>query len=122
MRTRRELVRRIRFLAAAAELVLSHHERFDGKGYPRGLSGGEIPLDARIFAVADTLDAMTSDRPYRKGVSADIAFTELEKQRGKQFDPACADAFLAIRGRILQEMKEPGTATLPARDLRAMLA
>jgi putative nucleotidyltransferase with HDIG domain len=103
-------------------IVRSHHERWDGKGYPDGLAGDAISPLARIVSVADAFDAMTSERPYRKGMPADMAFTEVEKQRGKQFDPACADAFLAIRGRILQEMKAPGTATLPARDLKAMLA
>jgi HD-GYP domain-containing protein (c-di-GMP phosphodiesterase class II) len=81
-----------------------HHERWDGQGYPDGLAGEKIPLLARIVAVADTFDAMTSDRPYRKGVAADVAFAEVERQSGKQFDPHCAAGFVAIRERIAQQM------------------
>jgi putative nucleotidyltransferase with HDIG domain len=86
-------------------IVRSHHERWDGQGYPDRLRGEEIPYLARIVAVADAFDAMTSDRPYRQGMAADAAFAEVEKQRGKQFDPLCANAFLAIRQRIIQEMQ-----------------
>jgi putative nucleotidyltransferase with HDIG domain len=91
-----ELVRRIRFLASGAELVLSHHERYDGEGYPRGLRGNEIPLDARIFAIADTLDAMTSDRPYRRALPLAAAREEIIICSGIQFDPEVAHAFLHI--------------------------
>jgi HD-GYP domain-containing protein (c-di-GMP phosphodiesterase class II) len=73
--------------------VRSHHERFDGTGYPGGLSGEEIPLAARIFAIADSFDAMTSDRPYRSALSADEAVAEILAGSGTQFDPACVDAF-----------------------------
>jgi HD-GYP domain-containing protein (c-di-GMP phosphodiesterase class II) len=79
----------------AAEMVRCHEERFDGKGYPRGLRGDAIPLGARIFAVIDTLDAMTSDRPYRKGLSFDAAKAEILRMSGKQFDPLAVDAFVA---------------------------
>jgi putative nucleotidyltransferase with HDIG domain len=102
-------------------IVRSHHERWDGKGYPDGLAADKTPALARIVAVADAFDAMTSDRPYRKGMKAEVAFAEVEKQSGLQFDPACADAFLSIRGRILQEMKDPAMATLPAKELKALL-
>jgi HD-GYP domain-containing protein (c-di-GMP phosphodiesterase class II) len=67
------VVRNIAFVAGAAEIVLAHHEPYDGLGYPRGTKGRSIPLGARVFAVADTLDAMTSDRPYRKASSFDLA-------------------------------------------------
>ncbi len=67
------ILRKIPFLAEAAEIVFSHQEHYDGSGYPTGLRGGEIPIGARIFAVADTLDAITSDRPYRKASSFDAA-------------------------------------------------
>src|SRR5262249_54538767 len=77
-------------------IVRSHHERWDGKGYPDGLAGDQIPLLARIVGVCDAFDAMTSDRPYRQGLPADAAFAEVEKMRGTQFDPAIADAFLKI--------------------------
>src|SRR5215472_11252071 len=81
-------------LAPVIPIVRSHHERWDGKGYPDGLTGQNIPRLARIVAVADTFDAMTSDRPYRKGMAFKVAFAEVEKQGGKQFDPECALAFL----------------------------
>jgi len=74
--------------------IRHHHERYDGKGYPDGLKGKKIPFYARIIAVADAFDAMTSDRPYRKGLPIEIARKEIEENRGTQFDPECADAFL----------------------------
>jgi putative nucleotidyltransferase with HDIG domain len=91
--------------AEVIEIVRSHHERWDGHGYPDGLKGHQIPELARIVSVADAFDAMTSDRPYRAGMAADAAFAEVEKQRGRQFDPECASAFLAIRARVVQEMQ-----------------
>jgi putative nucleotidyltransferase with HDIG domain len=91
-----ELVSRIPFLAAAAEIVLSHQERYDGTGYPQGLMGEEIPLGARIFAVADTLDAMTSDRPYRRALPFSTAREEIIRESGRQFDPDVVRAFLAL--------------------------
>lgn len=75
--------------------VLHHHERWDGRGYPDGLAGEEIPLDGRVMAVADTYDAMTSDRPYRKGMPVDKAETILREGAGTQWDPRCVDAFFA---------------------------
>jgi len=92
-------------LAPVIPIVRSHHERWDGKGYPDKLSGEDIPRLARIVAVADTFDAMTSDRPYRKGMSPQIAFAEVESQSGKQFDPECASAFLSIQDQIAQGME-----------------
>ncbi len=71
-----------------------HHERYDGQGYPAKLAGGDIPIEGRIVAVADTFDAMTSNRPYRKGLDPEIAIDEIEKNKGTQFDPVCADAFI----------------------------
>jgi HD-GYP domain-containing protein (c-di-GMP phosphodiesterase class II) len=90
------LLNHLAFLAGAAEIVLTHHEQFDGGGYPQGLLGTKIPLGARIFAVADTLDAMTSDRPYRPATTIAVAREEIIRQSGKQFDPAVVSAFLAI--------------------------
>jgi putative nucleotidyltransferase with HDIG domain len=75
------------------ELVLAHHERMDGLGYPRGLAGAAIALGARIIAVADSWDAMTSDRPYRKALAAEVALGELLRGRGTQWDPEVVDAF-----------------------------
>jgi putative nucleotidyltransferase with HDIG domain len=86
------------------EIVRSHHERWDGRGYPDGLRGTAIPELARLVAVADAFDAMTSDRPYRAGMAPEAAFAEVEKQRGRQFDPDAATAFLEIRQRVVQEM------------------
>ncbi len=91
-----QMVKRIPFLAEAAQIVLTHQERFDGLGYPAGLKGQDIPLGARIFAVADTLDAMTSDRPYRKALPFRVAIEEIRKEAGHQFDPEIVRVFLGI--------------------------
>jgi putative nucleotidyltransferase with HDIG domain len=91
-----EMVRKIPFLRDAAEIVHAHQERFDGSGYPRGLRGEEIPLGARIFAIADSLDAMTSDRPYRKGSTFAAAKEEIVRCAGTQFDPQIVEVFLAM--------------------------
>lgn len=91
-----ELIEEFDFLKKAAQVVLYHHERYDGTGYHYGLREEEIPLEARIFSVIDTLDAITSDRPYREGKSFEEAFREIEKGRGSQFDPHIVDAFLSV--------------------------
>jgi response regulator RpfG family c-di-GMP phosphodiesterase len=91
------LVNLISFLAEAAEIVLSHHERYDGSGYPHGLRKEQIPLGARIFSVADTVDAMTSDRPYRRALPFHAAFEEIESEAGRKYDPAVAKIFLGTR-------------------------
>ncbi|WP_340674363.1 HD-GYP domain-containing protein [Moorella sulfitireducens] len=83
-------------LANIAEYILCHHERWDGRGYPRGLKGEEIPLACRILAVADAYDAMTSDRPYRGAVGRREAIAEIKRNAGKQFDPAVTDIFLKL--------------------------
>src|SRR5205807_9062315 len=77
-------------------VVRSHHERWDGRGYPDTLRGDDIPLGARVFAVADTLDAMTSHRPYRRALRWSFAKDEIIKQSGRQFDPTVVDAFLEV--------------------------
>jgi HD-GYP domain-containing protein (c-di-GMP phosphodiesterase class II) len=77
-------------------IVRSHHERFDGAGYPDGISGEVIPLESRILAVADAFDAMRSNRPYREAMSVDEALKEIEASIGTQFDPAVAKAFLEM--------------------------
>src|SRR5262245_52157358 len=100
-----EIIKTIPDLRPVRPIVRSHHERWDGKGYPDGLAGGDIPLLARIVAVADTFDAMTSDRPYRKWMEPAVAFAEVEKQSGKQFDPRCAEAFLAIKEHVVREVQ-----------------
>jgi putative nucleotidyltransferase with HDIG domain len=90
------MLKKIPFLTEAAEIVYAHQEHWDGTGYPRGLKGEEIPLGARIFAIADTLDAITSDRPYRPARSVEAARTEIALWSGRQFDPAVVNVFLAI--------------------------
>jgi HD-GYP domain-containing protein (c-di-GMP phosphodiesterase class II) len=88
-----KIVEPIPFMGDAVEIVRSHHERFDGSGYPQGLRGEEIPLGARIFAIADAFDAMTSDRPYRRSLPLEEAVDRIVAGAGTQFDPACASAF-----------------------------
>lgn len=90
------LVKNIECVADAAEIVLMHHERYDGSGYPNGLRGEEIPLSARIFSVADTLDAITSDRPYRRASSFPSARAIILGCSGSQFDPQVVTSFLNI--------------------------
>jgi putative nucleotidyltransferase with HDIG domain len=99
------MLRKIPFLAGAAEIVFCHQEYYDGNGYPNGLSGHEIPIGARIFAVADTLDAITSDRPYRKARGFDAAREEVLRCSGTQFDPAVVEVFLKIPNELWQEMR-----------------
>jgi HD-GYP domain-containing protein (c-di-GMP phosphodiesterase class II) len=91
-----DLVKRIPFLAPAAEIILTHHERCDGSGYPRGLKGDDIPLGARIFAVADTVDAMTSHRPYRSALTFEEAEEEIRRGSGSRYDSQVASAFLSV--------------------------
>ena len=78
------------------DMVLYHHERYDGKGYPAGLKGNQIPLYARIAAVADTFDAMTTKRVYREELSLDYTLNEIQKNKGTQFDPEIVDTFLSL--------------------------
>ncbi|HYW82304.1 MAG TPA: HD domain-containing phosphohydrolase, partial [Spirochaetia bacterium] len=89
------MIRNIEFLVHTTDVVLSHHERFDGSGYPHGLAGSRIPLHARIFSIMDTLDAMTSERPYRGALPLSAVKTEVERRSGSQFDPEITKAFLA---------------------------
>lgn len=76
--------------------ILAHHERYDGTGYPKGLKGEDIPIEGRLLAVADTFDAIVSDRPYRKGASGEVAITELIENKNSQFDPSLVDAFIEV--------------------------
>lgn len=112
-------------LELAAEIALTHHEHHDGGGYPRGLSGEDIPLAGRIAAVADAFDAMTSDRPYRSALSVEEALAVLRAERGRQFDPAVVDALVASLHEIGEirestpregdhERAAPGTAPAPS--------
>jgi cyclic di-GMP phosphodiesterase len=88
------------------KIVRSHHERWDGRGYPDGLMRDEIPLGARVFAVADALDAMTSHRPYRRAISWSAARTEILEQRKRQFDPDVVDAFVAVEDDLKEIRRE----------------
>lgn len=97
------LLNKLPFFSLAAEIVLCHEERYDGSGYPRGLRADAIPLSARLFAVIDTLDAMTFDRPYRKALSFDAAKAEIVRMAGSQFDPIAVDTFLREE-HLLREM------------------
>lgn len=91
-----DILEAVEFLAPAAEMVYSHHERYDGRGYPRGISGEQIPLGARIFMIADAFDAMTSDRVYRAAMPAEEALAEILRHSGSQFDPTAVRAFLSV--------------------------
>jgi HD-GYP domain-containing protein (c-di-GMP phosphodiesterase class II) len=84
------------FLKGAREVVLYHHERYDGRGYPEGLAGEAIPLEARIAKVADAFDAMMSSRPYRESLGLEKSIQELKDGKGTEFDPTVVDAFLSI--------------------------
>ncbi|MGD8534299.1 MAG: HD-GYP domain-containing protein [Candidatus Aminicenantes bacterium] len=108
-----QMIEEVDFLKKAAEVVLYHHERYDGTGYPFGLSGEEIPLGARIFALADTLDAITSDRPYRKGEDFEVARREIEKGRESQFDPHLVDIFQSVPLEKWQDIKQNLRKSLP---------
>jgi response regulator RpfG family c-di-GMP phosphodiesterase len=100
-----DLVSRIAFLAPAAQIVLTHQERWDGTGYPQGLMGEEIPLGARIFSVADTLDAMTSDRPYRRALPFSAAKEEIRRESGRQFDPRVVEVFLSRPENVWEDIR-----------------
>jgi HD-GYP domain-containing protein (c-di-GMP phosphodiesterase class II) len=91
-----DLVKGIPFLSDAAEIIFAHHERGDGSGYPRGLMGEEIPMGAKIFGVADTFDAMTSDRPYRRALPFAVSREVIERGAGKHYDQHVANTFLSI--------------------------
>jgi HD-GYP domain-containing protein (c-di-GMP phosphodiesterase class II) len=91
-----QMVSGIKSLGPAVEVIRSHHERWDGRGYPSGLAGEQIPLSARIFSVCDAFDAMTSDRPYRRALRFEHAVERIVAGMGTQFDPAMAEAFVSI--------------------------
>ncbi len=93
-----KILLRIAALRGAIPYVLYHHERWDGNGYPSGRAGDEIPVEARVLAVADAFDAMTSDRPYRRALTRDEALAEVERCAGTQFDPEIARVFLEVFG------------------------
>jgi len=100
-----QMLRKIPFLQEAAEIVYSHQEHYDGSGYPRKLRGEEIPLGARIFAVADTLDAITSDRPYRKAATFSAARMEIKRCAGTQFDPKVVEVYLSLPDQLWEDLR-----------------
>lgn len=101
-----QMLKKIPFLLEASEIVYAHQERFDGTGYPRGLKGEEIPLGARIFSIADTLDAITSDRPYRPAQTLEAARAEIQKWSGRQFDPEVVKVFLEMPNNIWEDLRK----------------
>ena len=101
-----QMLRKIPFLTEACEIVYSHQEFYDGSGYPRGLKGDQIPLGSRIFAIADTLDAIMSDRPYRAAQPFSAARDEIVKWSGRQFDPAIVKVFLSIPESIWHDLRK----------------
>lgn len=110
----RRILEPIEFLRDIVPAVFHHHEQWDGTGYPLGLKGDEIPLDARILAVADTYDAMTSDRAYRKALSHEIATAELRRCAGTQFDPKIVAVFIIEMEKLRREKSEAGVCEEPA--------
>ena len=100
-----QMLKKIPFLADACEIVYSHQEHYDGSGYPRGLKAAEIPLGARIFAVADTLDAIISDRPYRRARSFTEARKEIEAWSGRQFDPGVVEVFQKMPDEVFEDLR-----------------
>jgi putative nucleotidyltransferase with HDIG domain len=101
-----EILKKIPFLVEASEIVYAHQERYDGTGYPRGLKGDQIPLGARMFSVADTLDAITSDRPYRPAQSLTAARDEIKLWSGRQFDPEVVQIFLDMDQNIWPDLRK----------------
>ncbi len=115
-----DMLKKIPFLAEAAEIVYAHQEFWDGSGYPRGLKGEQIPLGARIFAVADTLDAITSDRPYRAAQTFEAAREEIKRWSGRQFDPEVVRVFEEMPESIWEYLRKEindQTYKFPQREL-----
>ena len=100
------IIRGIDLFKPSIPYIISHHERFDGSGYPKGLKGDEIPIEGRILAVVDTVDAILSDRPYRKGASLEVAVKEPVRNKGTQFDPEIVDPFIKVVKAGMIDLKE----------------
>jgi HD-GYP domain-containing protein (c-di-GMP phosphodiesterase class II) len=104
----RDILDPIKFLAPVLPGVYLHHERWDGRGYPLGMKGAEIPLVARIIAVADTYDAMTTDRAYRRALPHEVTLSEIQRCSGSQFDPDLAGNFVERIEQHRQELRDSG--------------
>jgi putative two-component system response regulator len=118
------MIRDIPYLAAALPMVLYHHERWDGKGYPEGLQGEDIPTSARLLSIADAFDAMTSDRPYREALDGNFAYQEIIDCSGKQFDPSMVDALMRCWEvgefqRILDNKNDKGSNGKPSKRINS---
>lgn len=111
-----EILKNFPMFEKVADYARSHHERYDGRGYPQGLKGEEIPVPARIILIADTFDAMTSTRPYRKGLSYEVAYAELLQFSGSQFDPKLVNLF--IQGMNKEALKNEEDFLIPLMDQR----
>ncbi len=119
------MVRNIEFLKEASLVIYGHHERYNGSGYPRGLKAEDIPIGARVFSVADTLDAMTSDRVYRRKLDFEAVRIEVVKHSGTQFDPKVVEAFLQIPQRIwgvIKQRAEAGESLAEANDMPELVS
>jgi len=110
------LIKDVRLVAEVGNIILCHHERFDGSGYPRGLKGEAIPAEARIFAVADALDAITSHRPYREAADFPAARAEIVRQAGRQFDPRVVAVFAGTELAVWEKVRFQTTRILPVED------
>jgi HD-GYP domain-containing protein (c-di-GMP phosphodiesterase class II) len=119
------IVNGIEGLEGAARVVLAHHERFDGQGYPQGMHGADIPVEARLFAIADCLDAITTDRPYHHAESWEDARREIAAGSGGQFDPSAVAAFLKVSDDVWNAIRmislEKGSASVMPDLTRAVL-
>jgi len=103
------IVSRFPYYRSGQELILYHHERYDGQGYPQGIEGDSIPIGARVIAVADAFDAMTSDRPYRRALPLRSVLQELEQRKGDQWDPQVVEVLTGI---LRQELEGKRTSSL----------
>ncbi len=110
------LVKEIKLVKEVGNIILYHHERYDGSGYPKGLKRESIPVEARIFALADALDAITSHRPYRKERDFKAARRDIKENRGRQFDPKVVDAFCSVKPEDWERIRYETTRVLPAME------
>src|SRR5204862_1356786 len=106
----KRLIEKIPFLHGAVPIVYCHHEKWDGAGYPRGLAGEAIPLNARIFSVVDAFDAMTFDRPYSKAIPFEAAIAEIKRCSGTHFDPHVVESFLRVPPALPDEVRRQSVA------------